>query len=386
MKIHKSFKFKLKPNKQQEELFFKFSGCARFVWNRALALIKYNLDNGLGYLNYYGTYEEFTFWKKTKETVFLKSAYHSSLQQTLMDLDRACKESFKEIKGFPKFKKKGMSDSFRYPQGFKVSFCHVYLPKIGWVKFQKSREIEGKVKNTTVSRRNNHWYVSFQTEIELDVKERKDGDQVGVDLGISNFAYLSTGESIDSLNSFGSLQDRLTKAHRRLSRKEKFSKNWEKQKSKVSKIHAKIADCRRDFLQKESSKLSKNHALIVLENLKVRNMSKSAKGTVESPGRNVKQKSGLNRSIRDQGWHDFRCMIEYKQFWSGGKLVLIDPKNTSRKCSKCGYISKDNRKSQAVFACQSCGHEDHADFNAAKNILEAGQTSIACGNIRPVAA
>ncbi|MCK5615845.1 transposase [Candidatus Pacearchaeota archaeon] len=386
MKIRKSYKFKLKPSSNQEKVFLQFSGCCRFVWNRALALIKYSLDHKQGYLNYYDLADELRIWKQTPETKFLKDACSQSLQQTLKDLDSAWKRAFKENNGFPKFKKKGVIDSFRYPQHIKISKSRVCLPKIGWVKFQKSREIEGKIKNTTISRRSNHWYVSFQTEIEVDVPDRQLVNPVGIDLGISNFAYLSTGESIKSLNSFKNMQEKLAKAQRKLSRKKKFSNNWKKQNIKVSRIRIKITDCRRDFLQKESSKLSKNHALIVLENLKVSNMSKSAKGTIENPGKNVKAKSGLNRSILDQGWYSFRQMLEYKQLWSGGKLILVNPRNTSRKCSKCGYISKDNRKSQAVFICQSCGHEDHADHNAAKNILEAGQTSLACGNIRPVAA
>ena len=140
------------------------------------------------------------------------------------------------------------------------------------------------------------------------------------------------------------------------------------------------------MLHKVSTEISKNHAMIVVEDLKVENMSKSAKGTVEKPGKNVKQKSGLNRSIRDQGWGEFIHQLEYKQLWSGGQLVKIDPKFTSQKCSKCGHISKDNRKTQSKFKCVNCGFESNADLNAAINILEAGQASLACGNIKPVAA
>lgn len=386
MEIYKAYKFKLKPNSNQADLFSRFAGCCRFVWNRALALIKYNLDQKQGYLNYYALADELTIWKQIPETYFLKEASHSPLQQALMDLDWSWKYAFKKKNGFPKFKKKGVHDSFRYPQHVKVDANKVFLPKIGWVKFQKSREIEGKIKNTTVSKRCGHWYVSFQTKTEIDVSGRPLENPVGIDLGIAKFAYLSNGEAIEPLNSFKILKGKLAKAQRKLSRKKKFSNNREKQKEKISRIYAKIADCRRDFLQKNSTIISKNHAMVVLEDLKVSNMSKSAKGTVENPGKNIKQKSGLNRSILDQGWYSFREMLKYKQLWSGGKLVLINPKNTSRKCSKCGHISKDNRKSQAVFVCQSCGHEDHADHNAAKNILEAGQTSIACGNIKSVAA
>lgn len=386
MKIRKAYKFRLKPNSKQENLFSRFAGCSRFVWNRGLALVKYNLDQKLGYLNYNTLADELTIWKQIKETDFINEVHSQPLQQTLKDLDRACKDAFKKEKCFPKFKKKGLGDSFRYPQGVNLSGSHVFLPKIGKVKFQKSRGIEGIVKNTTISLRCGHWYVSFQVEIETEIEKRPLRDSVGIDLGISNFAYLSTGETIEPLNSFRSLKKKLAKAQRNLSRKQKFSNNWKKQKTKISRIHSKIADCRKDFLQKQSSIISKNHAMIVLEDLKVSNMSKSAKGSIENPGKNVKAKSGLNRSILDQGWFEFRRMLEYKQLWSGGLLIAVNPKNTSRKCSECGHISKDNRKTQAVFVCQSCGHEDHADHNAAKNILEAGLALLACGDIKPIAA
>jgi transposase, IS605 OrfB family, central region len=123
-----------------------------------------------------------------------------------------------------------------------------------------------------------------------------------------------------------------------------------------------------------------------LEDLKVKNMSASAKGTTENPGKNVKAKSGLNRSILDQGWYEFRRQLEYKQQWAGGKLIIVPPANTSLKCSACGHISKANRISQSRFRCTECGHKEHADLNAAKNILSAGQAELACGDIGQIAA
>jgi putative transposase len=166
---------------------------------------------------------------------------------------------------------------------------------------------------------------------------------------------------------------------RRLSRKKKYSKNWNRQKDTVSKCHAKISNCRKDFLHKITTTISKNHAVVVLEDLKVSQMSKSAKGTVESPGKNVKAKSGLNKSILDQGWHEFRRQLDYKLRWLGGKLLLIRPEYTSKQCSECDCLDNDNRKSQAVFECVACGHKAHADFNAAKNIRAAGLAVLGCG-------
>ncbi|MDJ0535921.1 MAG: transposase, partial [Xenococcaceae cyanobacterium MO_207.B15] len=164
-------------------------------------------------------------------------------------------------------------------------------------------------------------------------------------------------------------------------KKEKFSNKWKKLKSKITKLHIRIANIRNDYLHKISSELSKNHAIVILEDLKIVNMSKSAKGTVENPGKNVKQKSGLNRAILDQSWGEFIRQLEYKLTWSGGQLIQVNPRNTSRKCPKCNYISAENRKTQAVFKCQnsSCNYTENADFVGSINIREAGLALIAPG-------
>ena len=155
---------------------------------------------------------------------------------------------------------------------------------------------------------------------------------------------------------------------------------------RVQKLHNKIANVRRDFLHKTTTEIAKNHGVIVLEDLKVMNMSKSAKGSVEEPGTNVAAKSGLNKSITDQGWYEFKRQLIYKQQWSGGKVILVNPVNSSRTCSRCNHVDAENRLSQALFQCTGCGYCDNADLNAAKNILAAGQVVIACGDIRQVAA
>jgi putative transposase len=168
---------------------------------------------------------------------------------------------------------------------------------------------------------------------------------------------------------------------RKLSRKVKFSNNWRKQKERIARLHLRIADARNDYLHKVSTEISKNHAMVVLEDLRVRNMSASAKGAVDEPGRNVRQKAGLNKAILDQGWHAFRRMLAYKLAWAGGALELMPPHHTSQTCPECGHVSKDNRQSQAVFRCEACGFEDHADHVAAINILRrAGHARIACGD------
>ncbi|MFP4080869.1 MAG: RNA-guided endonuclease InsQ/TnpB family protein, partial [Ectothiorhodospira sp.] len=161
-------------------------------------------------------------------------------------------------------------------------------------------------------------------------------------------------------------------------------RNWIKAKARVQKIHTRIANTRRDSLHKLTTTLSKNHAAVVIEDLQVRNMSRSAAGTVDQPGRNVRAKSGLNRAIRDQGWFEFRRQLEYKQAWRGGMVIAVPPHHTSRKCPACGHVDKANRKTQARFECVRCGHTAHADVNAAVNILAAGHAVMACGgDVRP---
>jgi putative transposase len=164
----------------------------------------------------------------------------------------------------------------------------------------------------------------------------------------------------------------LRKAQQSLSRKVKFSNNWKKAKAKVQKIYARIANVRRDFLHKVSTTISQNHAIVCIEDLRVRDMSQSAAGTVDAPGKNVRAKSGLNKSILDQGWYEFRRQLAYKLAWNGGHLIIVPPHNTSRTCPCCGHISADNRRTQARFACVECGYENHADVVSAINILSRG--------------
>ena len=135
---------------------------------------------------------------------------------------------------------------------------------------------------------------------------------------------------------------------------------------------------RSDFLHKLSTDICKNHAKVYVEGLNIKGMSSSARGTIEEPGRNIRAKSGLNKSILDQGWHEFQRQLGYKLSWKGGELVEVDYRYTSQTCSSCGYTSRENRRSQAVFKCLACGHEENADVNAAKNILTVGQTGMTC--------
>jgi len=378
MIIHKAYLYRLKDNQSRTLLLAQAGGCCRFVWNRALALQKQRLDEKVKLLTFSELCCELTLWKKQPELSFLKEVHSQPLQQTLKNLDRAIWEALTKKKGFPRFKKKFCGDSFRYPQGCKVEGARIFLPKIGWMSFFHSVNPEGEIKNVSVSRRGKHWFVSVQTEYEEQRPEHPSKLMIGVDVGISRFATLSNGWFYEPLNSFRKLENKLSMEQKKLSRKKKFSNNWRKQKYRIAQIHIKIANARHDFLHKLSTELSKNHAAIVIEDLKVSQMSQSAKGTLDRPGNGVKKKSSLNKSILDQGWYEFRRQLEYKQQWRGGELIVVPPQYTSQTCPCCGYICADNRKTQAIFQCVDCGYLEHADIVGAKNILAVGQTVPAC--------
>lgn len=197
-----------------------------------------------------------------------------------------------------------MNDSFHFPQGFKIEQHNnrLFLPKLGWIRYRNSRDMLGVAKNITVSLKCGKWYVSIQTEREVEQPLHISTSIVGVDVGIARFATLSDGQVFAAVNSFKQKQVKLARYQRALSRKVKFSSNWKKRKGKITKLHSTIANIRKDTLHKTTSTISQNHAMIVIEDLQVSNMSKSAKGTTETKGRNVKAKSGLNRSILDQSW------------------------------------------------------------------------------------
>ncbi len=382
--IRKAFKFRLNTTSEQSQKMIEFAGANRFVWNKALAMNLFRLEQKQPLLWYNELAFWLKLWKSSEDYGFLKTVHSQPLQQTLKNLEKAFKDGFdkkQSLKRVPRFKKKRASDSFRYPQGFKLEqeSNKVFFPKIGWVKYRNSRQVIGDVKNMTISRKGKHWYVSIQTEYEAEIQHHKSTSMVGIDMGITRFATLSDGSYIEPLNSFRKLSKKLAFEQRKLSKKVRFSANWKKQKQIITRLHERIANARLDFLHKTSTEISKNHAMIVVEDLKVRNMSKSSKGNIEQPGKNVKAKSGLNKSILDQGWGMFVSFLEYKQAWSGGDVMRVNPQYTSQICPSCHHVSRDNRKSQSAFACTECGFKANADLVGALNVLERGHRLLACG-------
>ncbi|MDN0075484.1 transposase [Crenobacter sp. SG2303] len=381
-----AFKYELMPTGEQQRDMRRFAGACRFVFNRALALQKANHEAGGKFIGYVAMAKQLTTWRHSAATVWLKDAPVHPLQQALKDLEKAYKNFFAKRADFPRFKRKGQSGNFRYPDPKQIKFDQangrIFLPKLGWLRYRHSREAPGELRNVTVSLSCGKWFVSIQTRREVEPTIPQ-GGAVGIDLGIARFATLSDGTFYAPLNSLKRYETALRKAQRAMSRKTKFSNNWKMAKARIQRIHARIGNARRDYLHKASTTISQNHAIVYIEDLQVRNMSKSAAGSTDAPGRNVRAKSHLNKAILDQGWFEFRRQLDYKLSWNGGHLIAVSPRYTSRTCPECGYVSADNRRTQARFACVECGYENNADLVGAINVLRAGLARLACGETSP---
>ena len=376
-----AFKYELMPTGEQQCQMRRFAGSCRFVFNKALALQKERYEQGEKKLGYAGLCKLLTEWRNGPETPWLADAPTHPLQQTLKDLECAYANFFARRADFPRFRKKGQCDSFRYPDPKQIKLdqtnSRIFLPKLGWLRYRNSRDVLGTVKNVTVSLSGGKWHASIQTEREVE-QAIPNGDAVGIDMGVARFATLSDGTFYVPLNSFKRHETALRKAQQAMSRKTRFSTNWKKAKARVQRIHSRIGNARRDYLHKTTATISQNHAMVCIEDLQVRSMSKSAAGSADAPGRSVRAKSGLNKSILDQGWFEFRRQLGYKLQWAGGYLIAVPPRNTSRTCPACGHVSADNRTSQAKFACVECGFEENADLVGAINVLRVGHARFAC--------
>jgi putative transposase len=397
VKLLQAFRYELKTTAEQECQMRRFAGCARFVFNRALAI--QNQERSLAgrkLSGYAALCRMLTAWRNDPETGWLSEAPVHTSQQALRNLESAWSRHFDSLKKVkrgeikpeqvidqPKFKKKHQGrDSFRFPdpKQFRLEQQNnrLFLPKLGWIRYRNSRAVEGDVSTITVFRQGRKWFVSIQTKREVEKPVHPSRSMVGVDLGVVRFATLSNGEVIEPLNSLKKKQARLKRYQRMMSRRLEGSRNWKKANAKLNALHCNIANIRNDFLHKTTTAISKNHAIVVIEDLKVRNMSKSAAGTRESPGCNVKQKSALNRAILDQGWGEWRRQLEYKQQWAGGQVLVVPPHCTSQECPCCGHISPCNRRAQALFLCVRCGYTGNADDVSSLNIERAGHARIAC--------
>lgn len=380
-KIVKAFKFRLKPNKDQRHLFSQFAGATRFVFNKGLEQIKHAFASGRKFPSYYDAAGKLVRMKLNDETTWLKKIHSQVLQQSLIDLYNGIEHFFTDKKNkkprkirFPKFKKKGQKASFRYPQGIRCEEGKVFLPKIGWVPYWDSRPLEGVIKQATVILQGEHWYVCVTCEINIDIPETifSADDAIGIDVGISNYLTTSDGEKVPNPAYFFELLDKLRYLSRALSRKKKFSRNWQKCRLKLQRLHIRISNLRKDFLHKLSTILANNHGVLCVEDLYIKGMVKNRK---------------LARAISDAAWGKFYEFLQYKCKWLGKYFVKIDRFYPSSKlCSSCGHKQDMPLKIRA-FDCESCDLEMDRDINASINIRAAGLADlINCGAITsPVA-
>lgn len=376
-------KVRLYPNKEQQTLIHKTFGSCRFVYNKMLdSKIKAHKNDIK--ISTYELKKTLVPMKKEEDTKFLSEVDSTALQNSVLNLDKSYKNFFRRVKlgeksGFPKFKSKHNSQQSYQTSTAKIKNAKLYLPIIGEVKTKFHRgDIKGKIKTVTVSYEANQYFASINYEDALiESNKVNNGKHIAIDVGVKVFAYTSENEIINP-NKEHSLENdikKMIKAQKVLSRRKKGSKNRLKAKEKLAKKHLKIKNKRDDFLHKISNRLSENQTIKV-ENLKIKSMSKQAKGTIENPNMRASAKRGLNRSILQQSWGRFFIFLEYKLKRNGGELIRINPKNTSLTCSNCGHISKENRKTQAKFICTSCNISLNADYNASLNILNAVGTTV----------
>ena len=381
---YKAYKYRIYPNREQQELINKHIGCCRYVYNLCLEKKINAYKTSKKNISSFELMKILPSLKKEQETSFLKEVNSLSLQAAIRNLDSAYQRFFKEKKGFPKFKSKRNSrQSFQIVQNTHVDFDDkkVFIPKFKeGIKCRFHRFFDGKIKASTISRTSTgKYYISILIELDEDNPTKKPIDEnqaVGIDLGIKTFATLSNGEEIPNPKNLKNAMTRLKRFQRSLSRKVKGSNNRERARKVLAYQYERVTNRRNDFLEKVTHELVTTYDNICLETLSARNMMKNHR---------------LAQALSDISIGRFNKLIEQKAEWYGVNILRIGRFEPSSKMCSCGYVYKDLKLSQRVWTCPSCGRRNQRDLLAAQNIKAfafnkrhntAGTAEIhACGDI-----
>lgn len=360
----KAYKFRLYPNKNQEKIINQILGNTRFVYNHCLFLKNEKYKDGKQKFSYYDMCKHITNLKREENFTWLKIGDSIALQQSLRDLDQAFQRFFKKQSKYPRFHKKHSKNSYRtmnINNNIRIENGKLCLPKLGLVRFSQSRYFDGIIKNTTVSKTpSNKYFVSLLVE-EKDSFGISQANEVGIDLGIKDFAVLSNGTKYHmDTKQIKKLEKKLRKLQRKFARTQNKSHNHEKMRIKVARQYERISNIKTDFLHKLSTKLVNENQVISIETLKIKNMLKNRK---------------LSRSIHEMSWNKFVNMLEYKANWKTNcKVVRIDTFfASSQTCNVCGYKNKNVKDLKIrTWECPVCHAKHDRDINASKNILAEG--------------
>ena len=389
----RTFRYRLYPTAAQATTLSQYVGVCRLIYNLAL---EQRRDWGRQFKA--GTGSSINFYSQGLELKTLRAevdwigAVPQCVQvQALRDLDNAFQRFFRGLGGYPSPRRKGENDSFRIPgkeivrpvRILNSRDAEIKLPKLGWCRLRLSRPLpaEYSLLEATVLLDTIGWHVCLSLRVPAPEPLRLPR-KIGIDRGVANTIAFSDGTlASQPIAAHQALARRANGHQRRLSRQKRGSNRRGKTKRLLAKIKAKAARIRKHWNHEQTTRIVAIYGTVVIEALKTGAMTKSAKGTVEVPGVNVRQKAGLNRSILEHGWYQFERLLAYKLEAAGGQLIKVDPAYTSQTCSVCGSVSKTHRKSQAVFECSDCGHAAHADTNAALNILRAGEQPASRGAV-----
>ncbi|OHV24450.1 transposase [Parafrankia soli] len=361
-------RFRLYPSAEQVGGLVEHCGHARFIWNLAVEQQAWWTPYRGRAPNHLERCRQLT--EARAEFDWLRAGSQTVQRQALRDFDQAVRNFFGGSHRRPTYRKKGEAEGFQIVgknarvENLNRKWSRCWVPKVGWVRFRRTRRI-GEARSYRVTRdRAGRWHVGFAVA-PVPIPAPGTGEVVGVDRGVAVSAALSTGELLRCPGLRPREAARLVRLQRRLAKARRGGNRRARLRSRLARIRAREADRRKDWVEKTSTDLARRFDVIRVEDLKVRSMIRSARGTVENPGRNVGQKAGLNRGILGNGWGLLVRRLEQK---APGRVERVPAAYTSRRCSACGHTAPGNRESQAVFRCVACGHESNADVNAARNI------------------